>query len=234
MTTPLAQGYPDWARQASEAQVLEVDDLSATHNGTFNYPIRYVGNAKAFLVFANSNTMGVQFGFSFYANSAGTQLLGQYTIDCNTVTSVNQSVPMLGPYMRPFVIPSAAGNYNYTFIVSRVPQLGVFAGDNQSAGDISIIGGAIGAASTVINVCSIVQESHVYWNASNGVAGWEARLESVDYTGQVFVRDRINSSFDRVVRPAWVPAMPLQIRIVNSGAATQYDMFLSRSYNQFR
>lgn len=233
MTGPIPAGFPDWGRQVADANVLEINDVGVVKNGAVSYPVRYIGNAKALFVVANPGTVANRFRVDFYADGGGLEILGSYSIDCQVADQAYQPVPVLSPYMGATVLPGGAGNYTYTFLVWRTPEMGNLAGADVGLVVGSFLNRAIAASTTEVLGLNRVQEGPVSWNAFPTSTNWEARLQVVDYLGNVTVLDRIGAGVpQRDVRHVYVPPMTLQTYMQNADAAPKtYDFFVSRPHN---
>lgn len=233
MTLPLAQGFPDWGRFVSEAQVLEVSDVGVVHSGVFVYPIRYVGNGKAIQVRFQPTTIPCRVSFRFYGDSAGTFLSDFYNIDCQTNDRGKQAVPVLGPYMDVAVSPSAGGNYTYTLLAWRVGSDGQYAGGDGDANVFGNIGNAIGAGATITLDSGFVMEGQAFVTGFSPATGWQMNIDAVDFQGNVFFLDSFvgvaNSSFNHGL---FLPPYHIRATIQNTGAASNYSLMMTRKHNR--
>jgi hypothetical protein len=233
MTAPVSAGYPDWGRQASEAQVLEINDTGVVGNGVQIYPIRYIGNAKELYVLANPSTFGCNFNVSFYADAGGIEVLGSHSIHCQQSDIARQPLPILGPYMGASVFPSGGGNFSYSFLVWRTPAPGTLIG---VAGDIVVFGqtgSAIAGTGGVTLLSPNVTEGPISWSFFMTGGNYIATLFARDYVGNKTPLDRVdNATASRDRRTLWVPPQTIQIDITNNNAAAQtFDLFMSRKHN---
>lgn len=233
MTAPVPIGFPDYGRQLSESQVVEVYDVGVTGNGIVQYPIRPVHLAKTLGVIFRPLTFPLNLAVTFYADAAGLRVLDSYHIDCDLATKARQPVPVLGPYVGFTVGPSAAGNYQYTLEVWHQPAFGYFSGSSIEAAAFSSDGAAIGGVTTLQLIGANVQE---------GPAAWYAHMSGGNFVFKVFARDsggtrtplaRIDAGM-AITQPQqiWLPPMTINVQIENLAAGAQnYDLFMTRKRN---
>lgn len=233
MTAPIATGFPDWARQASEAQVLEINDNNVTVSTNVIYPVRYVGNAKSLMAWAQPITKPCRFALRFWGDKAATVLMDTYAIDCETLLTARQPIPILGPYMDGYISPASAGSYEYTFQLWRIPAPGVFAGEVVEAAVFSQHNTAIGGSAGASLLPTTVQEGPISWTMSMTGGNWSASLFVRDYLGQkTFIDFMDNTTPLGSRRELWVPPMTIQVDIGNNNVAAQtYNLVMSRKYN---
>lgn len=233
MTAPIPQGFPDWARQASEAQVLEVNDNNVNNNGTVFYPLRYVGNAKSLMVWANPTTKPCRFALRFFGDAAGVFVMDNYSMDCEALAVIRQPVPILGPYMDAFVQPASAGGFSYTFQVWRNPTAGTFAGPQVETAVFSQHNTAIGGSAGASLLSTNVQEGPLTWTMSMTGGNWSVSLFLRDIFGtKTFIDFMDNTTPLGSRRELWVPPMTIQADIGNNNVAAQtYNLVMSRKYN---
>lgn len=231
MTQPLGVGFPDFARQASEAQVLEINDNNVTGNGSVFYPGRYVGNAKALMVWANPTTMPCEFLLRFSGDQAGTIPMDNFTFDADSLLVARQTVPILGPYMSAVVEPKAAGNFQYTFQVWRVPAPGNFQGGPSYQSSASQFNTAVGAGATVDTTDFMVAGTPVTWSVSCTAASWQASVISRLFDGTEQILDFVDNTFTPKASPRTIYAPPttLVYRVHNFDAgAKNFFLFATR------
>lgn len=233
MTLPLSTGFPDWTRQASEAQVLEINDnaVSIAHN--FQYPAKYVGNARALQLWANPPTHGMRLQAQFYADQAATVIMDSYVVNMLAGDVAKQPVPILGPWTKVVVQHSNAAANTVTIQLWRTPELGRFAG---LEGDIALFSKdaqAIGAVSGMTLDHANVMEGPAIWVVGMTGGNWAANITAVDYQGNATELDRTDntaSAFEP--RPLYLPPWHIRVNINNFNAAGQtFNLFCTRRHN---
>lgn len=235
MTTPLGTGFPDFARQASEAQVLEINDINVTDTGSHHYPARYVGNAKALQLWANAITGGMRIAVNFWGDQGEVTIMDEYVVHMRVNDVAKQPIPILGPYMNVDIQFDAAGVQTYTLQLWRTPGIARFAGNE---GDISIISkdtSPIGAGTTVLSFDNqYVMEGPAVWSAGVSGGNWSASLNALDFHGTVTELDHCNNlSGFLQPRPIYLPPWHIRIDVANFAAGAQtFSAFCTRRHNE--
>lgn len=234
MTSPILVGYPDWGRQESESQVLEINDNNVTKSASVFYPIRPVTNAKALMVWMNPTTLPVRAGLRFYGDANGIFIMDEYQIDCQVNNVARQPVPILGPYMDAFIEPQGAGSYNYTFQVWRIPTAGYFAGPNIEKALFSQVIQSIAASTTVTLINNQVMESEIYWTVQMSGGNWITKLAARDITGADTPIDYVDSGGSVLgQRKCYAPPMTIVALVQNLSTAVQsYTLVATRGFNR--
>ena len=100
MTQPGPQGYPDWRRVATQANVLYLDeDITAT-NTTVNRGPFFVGTQRYMGIYLEAISGQWTFKFTFYSDQARTHTLDAYEFDlANLGETLHVSVPVVGPWV---------------------------------------------------------------------------------------------------------------------------------------
>lgn len=233
MTLPLGTGFPDFARQASEAQVLEINDINVTHGDGFNYASRYVGNARALQLWANAVASGLRLQFQFWGDNPNTILMDSYVVNLRGNDVAKQPIPIMGPFLTVFVQTETAGNQTYTLQLWRTPELARFAG---LEGDIAIFsqnGTAIGAGATATIDHQYVMEGPAHWSGLVTNTPWDIELIAVDYRNNETILDQASSQ-DGPLHPrsVYLPPWHIRAKIFNgSGVLSLYDLYVTRRHN---
>lgn len=233
MTAPIQIGFPDYGRQLSESQVVEVYDIGVTGNGIVQYPVRPVHLAKTLGVIFRPLSMPLNLAVNFYADAAGLKLLDSYGIDCDNATKARQPVPVLGPYVGFTVAPSGAGNYQYTLQVWHQPSFGFFSGSSIEAAVFSNDGAPIAASTTLQLIGAHVQEGPVTWYAHMSGGNFVFKVFCKDSGGTRTLLARIDAGMG-ITQPQqiWVPPMTLNVQIENLMAAPEnFDLYMTRKHN---
>lgn len=234
MTLPVSAGYPDYGRAASEAQILEINDFTVTNSGTVNYPIRYVGNAKALQVWISAATMGMVVSLEFFADSAGIVSMDSYILEMRSGDIAKQPVPILGPYMGVILIPAAGTPNTYTLQVWRTPELARFAGASGDVAMFNDVGLAIGAGATITRDCRFIMEGHAVCTAFSPSSNWQAVITALDHNGVGTVLDLITGAANTLVQhQMYLPPWHIQLQVTNFAAgASTYSFLMTRKHNQ--
>ena len=235
MTTPLGTGYPDFGRLASEAQVLEINDVNVSNNNGFAYPSRYVGNAKALQLWANAVTNGLRVQCQFWADNPNTILMDSYVLNLAGNDVAKQPIPILGPWLTVVVQTQTGIAQTYTLQLWRTPSMARFAG---LEGDIAIASAdsvAIGAGVTVASINhQYVMEGAAVWSVGVTGGSWDASLNAVDFQGTATELDHASNLTGFLVpRAVYLPPWHIRIDVVNRAAGVQaYTALCTRRHNE--
>lgn len=234
MTAPVSSGFPDFGRFASEAQVLEINDINTGIAHNFGYPAKYVGNARALQLWANPPTHGMRLQFQFYGDAAHTVIMDSYVVNMLPGDVVKQPIPILGPWLFVVVQHADALTNSVTIQLWRTPELAAFAGLEGDLAVFSADGVAIGAGASVTLHCPYVMEGEMIWAVTVLSNNWGARLDAADYNGNLTAIDRVDSTAGVYPqRETYAPPWHLQLLIVNqAAAASTYRIHATRKHNR--
>lgn len=230
MTQPLGTGFPDWGREFDESRVNEVQDVNVTKATAFTYPVRYMGNAKALIVWFSPQTVPTQVFVRFYQDAGGTILIDQYQIDVKTGGTAREPVPILGPYMDVKVNPSVGGSYNYTLLISRIPSLQHFAGGSLGLAILSLTGRSVAAGATDIQTGPVVESGPAVWSFVTTASSWQMTVRCEDAFGTVTNLDFMDNGRTNTweSRQLYLPPMPISVAFVNFDAAPKtYNVYIT-------
>lgn len=232
MTAPLGTGYPDFGRLASEAQVLEINDINVPIAHNFAYPAKYVGNAKSLQLWANPPTHGMRLQFQFYGDPGHAIIMDSYVVNLQPGDVVKQPIPILGPWLFVVVQHSDAATNTVTIQLWRTPEMARFAG---LEGDIALftdVGTAIGAGATITRDHLYVMEGHTNWTAFSGSTNWQVLISAVDFHGTTTPLDlAIGAANGLVMGSTYLPPWHIRAAATNFGAASSFTFLMTRRHN---
>jgi hypothetical protein len=234
MTLPLSVGFPDWNRSASEAQFLEINDISVTHNATFTYPIRYVGNAQTFELWFACNDQRTQVTITFWADGVGTVSMDIYSIMTAPFTTATATIPVISPFISVDVAPSVGGNFTYTLQLWRNPHGGAFAGGFGNLAMFSQNNTPIGGGVNSTLTYPRIREGEASWCGGMTGGNWAMVVFATDSLGNVTIIDFVDQTASPfATRRCWLPPAPISIQISNFAAGAQtYRLFMTRKWNE--
>jgi hypothetical protein len=231
MTLPVSIGYPDWNRQVSEAQVVEVNDNPGSGTGVFAYPIRPMTATKALQVYAQPLSGAARFDFRFYPDSGGSFIGAHFQADCQLNDQALQAVPILGPYMDVQVTPAAAGPQSWTLMVWHTPYLAAQSLNVAQYKGINQDGVNVGAGLTVKLRSSLVFASEISWRIRTLASSYSVDVNVVDYLGTTLPVGHVDNG-DGIAPPqqhTFAPAATLEVALSNFDAvANTFDVRLAR------
>lgn len=155
MTTPLAHGFPDWARQSAESDITVLYASGAALAGATTLGPYFVGGMPSlYLAFSGTGTRN-RIQFSFYLDAALTQLVDQDAITTSQNGGFTGSITVFGPYVT---ITIEADTYPQTYNARCVmaPSARACTGANASAGQMLLGAPQNVAAGTNVDVISAV------------------------------------------------------------------------------
>ncbi len=228
MTSPVSHGFPDWGRQraASDISILSITNQVA--NPTIQSDVLFVGNMPYMFVEAvTAGRMAVD--ITWFADAGGIDNLGGDRLATPTGGDATVCIPVRGPYVR-FDITATPAPQNVNLRVFMTPTRFNVQTDGQGNSTLITANGVIlGAGANVTLSATVVRAGWGRWGGVlAGSTNMQMRLESVDFNGTVRLYDVIDSSGARTGGLVYVPALPMQIVIINGDpAAHAYHVALS-------
>lgn len=218
MTLPIAQGFPDWQRNAPAGNVSFVSVFNTVTPLTTYGPF-WVGYTPCLGINWNSGIGGARMTLFWYADEAMTTILDTQAFDIEGGCSLNVGIPTRGPWVGVTVQPTAA---------TITQDLSVFAQPLPSIGHalpttailISQTNVALAAGASVSYDSSATWPGEVFIQAFQDVGAFTATLTAIPAIAPNF---NIWRSGD-TVRPqptgyAVLPACPVRMTIHNTSAA---------------
>lgn len=235
MTLPVPQGYPDYLRKSALSDQVLVNDTRTGATGTVSYPVQYVANIPALWFFFSASLLGAKVIFNWYLDAAGTNLLGQSSLEFGPSSSGNRSFRPITSYVRLQVVPSAGTGLNYTLIVMSLTDVNSSKLSMPFINLLNQSGVAIGASVTSVFVSGVVHVGEAVWSAFCTANVWIATLELVGFTGTTTIIDRCDWQDNKqTCRPVWLGGGVPQIRMQNGDAANKFlNVSLNASTNIF-
>lgn len=107
MTQPVIHGYPDFGRYQAQSDKFLQHQLNLDADAQVNYGPFFVGDVRAigiiFLAIVNHFSVRLE----FYDSSTLTNFMGSHQAAVRAQTNLSTSFPVLGPWMRVEIEPSA-------------------------------------------------------------------------------------------------------------------------------
>lgn len=228
MTAPVEHGYPDFGRYRASADKVYFDATVADIDGATDYGPFFVGDVDYLSLFFSPTTNHFLVTLGFYDAPSGGANTGLFAFSARNTCTVDQVVPVRGPYVIMTVQPNAV-NGAFSALLASCP-LHHSGGQAAGAGSllISRTVAAIGAGATVTTLAQATRQAPAVWSVSSPAATWVARLESITFQGVVTVLDRITQLSNEDARPIYLPHTTVQISVDNTtGVASTFSAYLN-------
>jgi hypothetical protein len=223
MTAPISHGYPDFGRTLARANVIYHNFSDADIDASETLASRFCGD-RAFLTFrffAVTNHFNLR--FEFWDSASGGSFLAVDIWSCRAGKFITGSIPVLGPWLRVVVAPSAV-NSAYEFRVYGTdapywPDTGSSFNNNLYAQD----GISIGAGATRTDNFALIWPGPATWHAASTAASWTSYLEAIDDVGTTSIIDRATQVQDGPGnrRLVYLPRALCRVRTTNNDASAR-------------
>lgn len=233
MTLPIPNGYPDYNRTSSEAQILEIKDFGVTNPSGFVYPIRYVGNAKYLYLQALPRTTGMRVTVEYYDDLQGTNTLDAITLETDVNVIGRLPVPIFGPYLGATVEHQGGVPQQYNLGLWRVPYPAYPQGQRVGYGAVSVFAQNIAASGVATIFDTQSAGTPAVWDFSTTATSWQVQVASIDYQGNATILDFIDSNRVNTYLPRTINLPPTKIRyMVNNfgSTAATFSLFATRDF----
>lgn len=222
MTSPVVIGYPDWARRTPMADQNLINATVPLAPALTTYGGFYVANLEALWLHFTAGIDAFRVLVSWYMDAALTQLIGSSRLDFRVNTLGNRTFRPLAPYMRVTVEAAVGGVGTFTLILNTTSDIKVPFLTQSYINPISRYLFNIPATSIVVQTSQIMFIGPAVWSVDCTASIWEARLQTVDYLGNISEIDRCaKGKGDMLSRPIWIGGGIPQISIQNFDAAAQ-------------
>lgn len=226
MTQPIGSGFPDYGRQASQADVLICEA-----NTPIVLPLTlgpfYVGNAPFVDVHLNPLGAAAQVTFEWYTDSLLTTLLSEDGLTVGANGDGRTCLPVAGPWVQVLVEMNAYPNTPFlTMMMTGQPSS--HSGRDGLEGIIfSTFNLAIGAGAIVTLNANIVRAGAATFSGEVGSATWSMEVYATNMGGAQFFLFDINQAVARRPFAFIMPSAPLRVVVRNTGAASSYNLAIT-------
>lgn len=223
MTTPVVHGYPDFARQVAEADVVYLSLTGGTGAGGANYGPFFVGAAANLVWGAIVSTRNCVISATFSDAASGGNNMGRWTIEVNAGSNFLVSIPVMGPYVTLSVGPVGGSADWFIQAASAREDIGGDVGAVWPQVQMAFSSTNINAGATRTDNIVNVTPGEADWFVFSSAATWQANLEVVHADGTVQIVDIMNQTQNPARRRVMLPAVTLRTRITNqTGAAVAF------------
>jgi hypothetical protein len=219
MTSPGPQGFPDYGRLFTQANVLYDSEINKsisaqTHIGPF-----FVGNVEHVGLTLFAYNHGARFTFSYFADAALAVGLQVETIDLRPGTSFEETIPVLGPWLQVTVDLTAYPDHvDFQLWHAAGPFL-MQGGDPFGTVLISVDGVNVGANSAATDVATRAHMGWAQWSATmDAAAAWNHKLQVISFSGQTTTLEYTSTDTGRRSGLIFLPAGVAQIVSSNADA----------------
>lgn len=218
MTAPVAHGYPDWARYSARADKVLADfsdpDIDALEVlGPF-----FVGDSPCLAVFFTAVTNGFRLAFNFYSDEAGTSYVTSHIFSIAALGRIEQTIPVLGPWMTVTVDPSAVNSSYMTVIATAFTPALQDAGSGSDNILYSVFATNFAVGTTIVNLTDVRPgPSNLYVILPPVLS--DVRLYSRNYLGLLVFLTNVVGNGNTAERRIYLPNTTLQLQIINAGGA---------------
>lgn len=220
MPTQVPLGTPDYARGAPYSDQIIANIPAGNGNNSQQLAQVYLGNIRAVwfdvVIHGDSGLLEL----AWFADAAFTVQLGANNVDLIDGLVLQHTMRPFTPYLQVTISSHLAGAFTYTFLATSMAETPLPISTTGATEIISQTQIAIGAATSQLFPGSRMLIGKVLWNAYASVATWRASLLRTDRGGGTTILDQIdNTCVKGMMRPAWVTAGELSIRVDNTSAA---------------
>ncbi len=220
MPVDVPLGTPDYSRGSPFSDQIIVNTPAGVGNNEVQLAQVYLGNIRAIWFDAEMTGDSGQLVLAWFADPAFTIQLGEHDIDLIDGLDLQHTCRPFTPYLQITMGSHLGGAFDYKFIATSMPETPLPLSTSGSTELISQTQIAIGAASSQLFPASRMVIGKALWNGYASVATWRASLLRTDRGGSTSIIDQVdNTCVKGMMRPAWVTAGKLSIRIDNTSAA---------------
>lgn len=228
MTTPGAQGYPDWIRVNTLANALYIDEELEVNNTTVSRGPFFVGTQAYIGVYMEVVTGGFRFRFKFYDSEAKTNLLSEHMFDLPDFNvDCEQSIPVLGPWLEIQATTTSANGDALVRVWATYGQTTILGlpNDNELMTETNT---AIAAGATDTVNANSIWPGQAFLNFQQVAGTCTLKIQSVSYDGTAFdIWHRSLTAGQYVGEFIALTGQMARALVKNtSGAPTNYDLHL--------
>lgn len=227
MTAPTPHGYPDFQRQTPSVDTELVNTSWSTNAGPLALSDLFVGNYEAIGIknVSTLNSSRLELLFSTQANFAN--IIWEQDFDIAALATLQTVIPVAGPYCRVIVtnnVTESDGN----LIMWAAPRAGCIQSGFKD--NVLIVNDhtSLAAGNTVPFNSMRTWPGPAVWTSGQDAGAYEARLQVLDYVGNVTTIGRISDSAGKLItEPVYLPNGIIRVLHHNASAsAANVDCFL--------
>lgn len=222
MTAPVGHGYPDFGRYQARADKRLLSEVDTVISVDTLYPLGFVGDVEYLAIHFTATTNHFSVFVDFYEDAAYTSRFDGYAFDVRQGTVLPTSFPVMGPFARVSVNPSAASS-EFTCSMWTMSQSATFA--NLSAVSTILLSidndTVLAGATDVFGTTTVIPGEGSFMLNLEAAVSWRARLFSVDRNGTLRLLDYANAEIRGFPHTLFLPPTPLRLEVFNNDASNR-------------
>lgn len=220
MTNPIPHGYPDWGRQSAASDLVVTEEANTILAAQATRGPFFVGNMSYLEIVAETGFQDIRITVQWAKDSTFATLVGTQILGVPNFGSVDQAIPVRGPYVK-FIIDALAYPNTITFKIYQQQQ--VFAQTNAASGSNVLLehfNVLIGAGGNIIYLPGQVRGGWAFWRADLLLAtNFVVYLYTVSFAGVRTMIDYRNTTNRGSGSVLFIPPTELQMHIFNLDVA---------------
>lgn len=222
MTAPVGHGYPDHGRYQARADKSLLRLVGTTIGVNTTYDLGFVGDVEYIGIHFTATTNHFSIFIDFYEDAAMTQRFDGYAADIRQGCVMPTSLPVMGPFARLSVNPSAAGS---VFTLSMWTMSQAVTPANLSAVSTILLtisnDTVLAGATDVFGTTTVVPGEASFMLNLEAAVSWRAQLFSVDRNGTLRLLDYANAEIRGFPHTLYIPPTPLRLEVFNNDASNR-------------
>ena len=222
MTAPVGHGYPDHGRYQARADKSLLRLLNTVISVNTTYDLGFVGDVEFIGIHFTATTNHFSIFVDFYEDAAMTQRFDGYAMDVRSGCVMPTSIPVMGPFARLSVNPSAASSQ---FTVSLWTMSQAVTPANLSAVSTVLLSidndTVLAGATDVFGTTTVVPGEASYFANLEAAVSFRIKLYSVDRNGTLRLLDYANSEIRGFPHTLYIPPTPLRLEVFNNDASNR-------------
>lgn len=222
MTAPIGHGYPDHGRYQARADKSLLRLVGETIGVNTTYDLGFVGDVEFLGIHFTATTNHFSIFIDFYEDAAMTQRFDGYAADIRQGCVMPTSLPVMGPFARLSVNPSAAGS---VFTLSMWTMSQAVTPANLSAVSTILLtisnDTVLAGATDVFGTTTVVPGEASFMLNLEAAVSWRAQLFSVDRNGTLRLLDYANAEIRGFPHTLYIPPTPLRLEVFNNDASNR-------------
>lgn len=227
MTAPTPHGYPDFQRQTPSVDTELLNTVFAVSGSGAALGTLFVGNYEALGLFVTSTLNSYRLQLQFGTQMSVPVVVYEQDFDIAATQSLHTVVPVAGPYCRVQVLNNVTES-DGQIVMWAAPRAGCI--QNGFKDNVLIVNDhtSLAAGNTIPFNAARSWPGPAVWTAGQDAGAYEARLQVLDYLGNVTTIDRISDQQGKLVQHnAFLPNGIIRVLFHNaSAAAANVDCFV--------
>lgn len=233
MTAPVPHGYPDFQRQTPSVDTELVNTSWSTNGGALTLADLFVANYEALGIQSVSTLNSSRLSLLFSTQPNAGNVVYEQDFDIASLATLQTIIPVAGPYCRAQVINNVTTSTG-TVVMWAAPRAGCI--QNGFKDNVLIVNDhtSLAAGNTVPFNSMRTWPGPAVWTSGQDAGAYEAKLQVLDYLGNVTTIGRISDSAGKLITEnVFLPNGIIRVLHHNaSAAAANVDCFVvAKPYN---